>query len=76
MTMRWSNSAVSLACALACSHASAAPPPPPVQGEVVVAQTPSQLDELVAPIALYPDELVAQVLGACTYPTEIRSQAR
>ncbi|HYS07888.1 MAG TPA: DUF3300 domain-containing protein [Myxococcales bacterium] len=62
---------MSLACALACSHASAAPPPPPVQGEVVVAQTPSQLDELVAPIALYPDELVAQVLGACTYPTEI-----
>jgi Protein of unknown function (DUF3300) len=62
---------VGLACALACSHASAAPDPAPVQGEVVVQQNAGQLDQLVAPIALYPDELVAQVLAACTYPTEI-----
>ena len=34
-------------------------------------QTPEQLQQLVAPIALYPDELVAQVLAASTYPTEI-----
>lgn len=27
----------------------------------------SELDALVAPIALYPDALVAQVLGAATY---------
>jgi hypothetical protein len=31
----------------------------------------SQLDQLVAPIALYPDELVAEVLAAATYPTEV-----
>jgi hypothetical protein len=30
-----------------------------------------QLDQLVAPIALYPDALVAQVLAAATYPTEV-----
>jgi len=30
-----------------------------------------QLDDLVAPIALYPDSLVAQVLAASTYPIEI-----
>src|SRR5215472_4566394 len=30
-----------------------------------------QLDSLVAPIALYPDELLAQVLAASTYPLEI-----
>jgi hypothetical protein len=30
-------------------------------------QTPEQLQQLVAPIALYPDELVAQVLAAATY---------
>src|SRR5262245_53082735 len=30
-----------------------------------------QLDSLVAPIALYPDELLAQVLVASTYPLEI-----
>jgi Protein of unknown function (DUF3300) len=33
--------------------------------------TPEQLQQLVAPIALYPDELVAQILAASTYPTEI-----
>jgi hypothetical protein len=30
-----------------------------------------ELQQLVAPIALYPDALVAQVLAASTYPTEI-----
>ena len=30
-----------------------------------------QLDSLVAPIALYPDQLLAQVLAASTYPLEI-----
>jgi hypothetical protein len=34
-------------------------------------QTPEQLQQLVAPIALYPDALVAQILAAATYPTEI-----
>jgi hypothetical protein len=32
---------------------------------------PEQLDSLVAPIALYPDPMLAQVLAACTYPLEI-----
>src|SRR5712671_2981893 len=34
-------------------------------------QTPAQLQQLVAPIALYPDALVAQVLAAATYPDQI-----
>jgi uncharacterized membrane protein YgcG len=34
-------------------------------------QTPEQLQQLVAPIALYPDSLVAQVLAASTFPAEI-----
>ena len=33
--------------------------------------TPDQLDQLVAPIALYPDALVAQILAASTYPTQV-----
>ena len=33
--------------------------------------TADELDALVAPIALYPDALVAQVLGAATFPYEI-----
>jgi hypothetical protein len=32
---------------------------------------PEQLDSLIAPIALYPDPLLAQVLVASTYPLEI-----
>src|SRR5450755_3665132 len=31
----------------------------------------SDLDALVAPIALYPDALVAQVLGAATFPDQV-----
>jgi hypothetical protein len=41
------------------------PPTAPVQ---LSAQ---ELQQLVAPIALYPDALVAQILAASTYPTEI-----
>ena len=32
---------------------------------------PTQLDQLVAPIALYPDALLAQVLTAATYPAQV-----
>ncbi len=32
---------------------------------------PEQIDSLVAPIALYPDPMLAQVLAASTYPLEI-----
>ena len=32
---------------------------------------PDQLDSLVAPLALYPDPLLAQTLAASTYPLEI-----
>jgi len=34
-------------------------------------QTPEQLQQLVAPIALYPDALVAQILTASTYPAQV-----
>jgi Protein of unknown function (DUF3300) len=36
-----------------------------------VKPSPKELQQLVAPIALYPDALVAQILAASTYPTEI-----
>src|SRR5229473_7557354 len=41
------------------------------QGQQYAQQTPEQLQQLVAPIALYPDSLVAQILGASTFPDEI-----
>ena len=34
-------------------------------------QTPDQLQRLVAPIALYPDSLVAQILAASTFPDQV-----
>jgi len=34
-------------------------------------QTPEQLQRVVAPIALYPDSLVAQVLAASTFPEQV-----
>ena len=40
-------------------------------GETAALLSPDQLDSLVAPIALYPDNLLAQVLVASTYPLEI-----
>ena len=47
----------------------AAPAPPPVAA--ADKYTDQQLESLLAPIALYPDELLTQVLMAATYPTEI-----
>ncbi|HEY6303295.1 MAG TPA: DUF3300 domain-containing protein [Terriglobales bacterium] len=52
------------------------PPPPPqdAQGEQAPAHAPQtieQLQRLVAPIALYPDSLVAQILAASTFPEEV-----
>ena len=38
--------------------------------------SPQQLDELVGPVALYPDPLLAQVLAAATYPMDIVQAAR
>jgi uncharacterized membrane protein YgcG len=63
-----------------------APPPPqqdaqasapdgdaqaPPQAPAYAQQTPEQLQRLVAPIALYPDSLVAQVLAAATFPDQV-----
>src|SRR5579871_4797205 len=45
-----------------------APEATPVTSAVPTAQ---ELRQLVAPIALYPDSLVAQILAASTYPTQV-----
>jgi hypothetical protein len=60
------------------------PPPSPVPSTTpAVAPSPTaksfsqeELDQLLAPIALYPDALLAQVLMASTYPLEIVSAER
>ncbi len=38
--------------------------------------TQQQIEQLVAPIALYPDSLLAQILTASTYPLEVAMAAR
>lgn len=38
--------------------------------------TKAQIEQLVAPVALYPDNLLAQVLAASTYPADIVAAAR
>ena len=50
-----------------------APPQAPPPGQMLA---PNQLDGLVAPIALYPDPLISQVLVACTYPLEVVQAAQ
>ena len=65
--------AVALALALP-QLASAQTPPPPSQPASAPAQpmlTAGQLDALVAPIALYPDALLSEILMAATYPLEV-----
>jgi hypothetical protein len=57
--------------------AAVVPPPAPAMavpaGQAPGSQlyTPEQLDQMLAPIALYPDSLLTQILMASTYPTEI-----
>src|ERR1700733_4691873 len=45
--------------------------PQPAQAPPHAQQTPDQLEQLVAPIALYPDSLVAQILAASTFPEQV-----
>ncbi len=53
----------------------AAPPPaePPAAGPAEPANvfTAEQLEQMVAPVALYPDSLLMQILMAATYPLEV-----
>jgi uncharacterized membrane protein YgcG len=44
-------------------------PPPPA--EAYARMSKGQLQRLVAPIALYPDSLIAQVLAASTFPSQL-----
>ena len=43
----------------------------PAQAPLRAQQTPEQLQRVVAPIALYPDSLVAQILAASTFPEQV-----
>ncbi len=75
MERHLSQKVLSIGCILLMAGTAAlaqtqAPPPAQAQAQ---SQTfaPQQLDNLVAPIALYPDPLLGQVLAASTYPVEL-----
>jgi len=64
-----------LASALICAQILYTLPPPafatPETPSTSQEPTAAQLQQMVSPIALYPDTLVAQILAASTYPTQI-----
>ncbi|HTS91934.1 MAG TPA: DUF3300 domain-containing protein [Stellaceae bacterium] len=67
---------LSAGAALAQTAPAPAPAPAPAAGSAPQQQnTPvfsqEQLDQMLAPIALYPDQLLAQIFMAATYPLEI-----
>jgi Protein of unknown function (DUF3300) len=65
---------VALVCPVAYGQA---PPVAPNDPSAVSAPVPQgELEALLAPIALYPDQLLAQILMASTYPLEIVMAAR
>jgi hypothetical protein len=47
------------------------PPPPDAAPPPAQTLPPQQLEDLVAPIALYPDTLLSEILAASTYPLEV-----
>src|SRR5712672_2059415 len=81
LMFRWGKTLIALALMMAMPVAVSAqtadkPPAPQAQPASQTPSTaeplkPEQLEALVAPIALYPDELLANVLAASTYPLEV-----
>ncbi len=77
MFQTFSRQVLAVTCALVLLSAGAVfaqQPPPPEQGTPpgpAQPLSPDQLANLVAPIALYPDALLSQILAASSYPLEI-----
>ena len=67
--------AISLALAPAVS-AQPYSPPPSAGAQAQAAFSQQALDQMLAPIALYPDSLLSQILMAATYPLEVAQAAR
>ncbi|MFI4928791.1 MAG: DUF3300 domain-containing protein, partial [Burkholderiales bacterium] len=88
--IRWQSCRIALLMAmvvpLAAGQTTPPPPakPPPVAGTAppsaaAPAGAPAskeQLEQLLAPIALYPDSLLSQVLMAATYPADVADAAK
>jgi hypothetical protein len=77
-TLRLLAALLAFASALALAQS----PPPAARPEAGAAKPPAgafkpeEVEALVAPIALYPDSLLSQVLMASSYPLELVQAAR
>ena len=58
------------------SAAPAAPPPPDAQTAAPAPFPKEKLDQMLAPIALYPDQLVTNILMAASYPQDVADAAK
>lgn len=67
---------LALAAQPALPQTSSSPPAAAQAGPDAAGYSAEQLDALLAPIALYPDDLLAQVLMASTYPLQIVEASR
>src|SRR3954466_13785801 len=59
-----------LVCVVALTQARGQTPVVPPGAEVVL-RSGAELDQILGPIALYPDPLVAQILPAATLPSQV-----
>lgn len=79
--MKFARPIAWLACAATAAVLAVAPASPAhaqasAAWRTQAAYTQQELDQMLAPIALYPDALIAQVLMAATYPLEVVQAAR
>jgi hypothetical protein len=68
--------AASVAATVSSEPAASAPVPASVTEAQAQQLPPEEIEALVAPIALYPDSLLSQILMASTYPLEVVHAAR
>lgn len=69
---------LAIACSMPCAYAADAANSSPQASAKAAAPVFSneELDQMLAPIALYPDSLLAQVLMASTYPADVAEAAK
>ena len=63
--------AASVLLGMLVPHAATAQTPQPPSEQATPLITPAQIDQLIAPIALYPDPILSQILMAASYPVEV-----
>ncbi|MFI4868134.1 MAG: DUF3300 domain-containing protein [Steroidobacterales bacterium] len=75
--IQWTAATIGAWALCSLSAGQSGPPPPDAAPSAGSGQlSPAQLDQLTAPVALYADPLLGNVLAAATYPLEVVEAAR